>query len=148
MSGLNLKKGGFFTEELRKEGRRVGFNIVTLSGKETILAHKYFDTPYKVSIYSVSIENLEAIAVKEIEESIKSDCLIVIDEIGKMEIFSTKFRKAVIDAIESKNNLLATIMLKPDPFCNEIKRRTDVRLFLLKRHNYNTLKEQLIALLQ
>ena len=39
---------GFFTREIKEEGRRVGFSINTLDGREGILAHKSIDSKYRV----------------------------------------------------------------------------------------------------
>ena len=148
-SSVNIEKVGFYTEEIREKGKRVGFKILTFSGKEGILAHINFNTPYKVSKYFVSIENLESIAVAEIEKGLLfENCLIIIDEIGKMELFSEKFKKIVISAFESPNKVLATIMLKSDPFCDNIKKRKDTEIFILERKNYNEIKEKLKTMLE
>jgi nucleoside-triphosphatase len=84
---LKIPAKGFFTEEIRKEGERIGFKIVTLSKKEGILAEKGFKSLYRVSKYGVILKDLEEIGVREIEEGLKGDFLIVVDEIGKMELF-------------------------------------------------------------
>lgn len=143
---INIEKCGFFTEEIKEKGKRVGFKIITLKGKEGILAHKDLNSPYKVSRYSVSLHDLEEIGVKEIEESIGKKCIIIIDEIGKMELFSKRFKKAVISALESENKVLGTIMLKPDPFCDEIKNRNDTKTFILTKENYQEIKKKIIGL--
>jgi len=39
---------GFFTEEIRIMGRRMGFRVVTLDGEEGILAHVDCNSNYKV----------------------------------------------------------------------------------------------------
>lgn len=146
VNNIKLRKVGFYTEEIREKNVRVGFKIVTLSGKETILSHKdLIISPYKVSKYFVSIENLENFAVKEIEKGIiLENCLIVIDEIGKMELISEKFKKVVISALESQNKVLATIMYKSDPFCDKIKKRKDTQLFVLEKENFMTIKEKIL----
>ncbi len=145
LNNLDIEKIGFYTEEIREKNERIGFKIITLSGKQEILAHKDYITPYKVSKYYVSIENLEKIAVKEIEKGIsKENCLIVIDEIGKMELFSEKFKKILLFAFESPNKVLATIMYKPHPFCDSLKQRKDVEVFTLEKINFSLIKEILI----
>ncbi|HOM27415.1 MAG TPA: NTPase [bacterium] len=143
---VNVKKFGFYTEEIKEKGRRIGFKIFTLSGKEGILAHISFNTPYKVSKYYVSVENLENIAVCEIERGLlERNCLIVIDEIGKMELFSEKFKKVILSAFESQNKILATIMLKPHPFCDIIKMRKDTKVYILDKINLNKIKEEILS---
>ncbi len=145
---IPINKKGFFTEQIKEKGKRAGFKIITFSGKEGIFAHRDFVSPSRVSKYSLSISVLEDIGVKEIEEGLKQSCLIVIDEIGKMELFSEKFRKIVIAAFESKNRVLGTILLSSHPFCDEIKERRDTQIFVLEKRNYQQLKQDLVCLLQ
>jgi nucleoside-triphosphatase len=139
---LNIPAKGFFTEEIRKEGERIGFKIVTLSKKEGILAEKGFKSPFKVSKYGVILKDLEEIGVKEIEEGLKGDFLIVVDEIGKMELFSNKFKEVILKALDSKNKILGTIMLKENPFCDKIKQRKDTKIFYLTREIERKLKKK------
>jgi len=145
---LKIKARGFFTEEIRKNGERVGFKIVTLSGKTGILAEKGFRSPYKVSKYGVILKDLEEIGLKEIEEGLKEGCLLITDEIGKMELFSPKFRKIISEALDAKNKVLGTIMLKPNPFADRIKRRSDTKIFYLNRKNRTEIKQEIMRFLQ
>jgi len=141
---LKIPAKGFFTEEIRKEGERVGFKIVTLSKKEGILAEKGFKSPYRVSKYGVILKDLEEIGIKEIEEGLKGDFLIVVDEIGKMELFSNKFREVILKALDSKNKILGTIMLKENQFCDKIKQRKDTKVFYLTRENREEVKKEIL----
>jgi len=145
---LKIPTKGFFTEEIRRDGERIGFKILTLSGKEGILAEKGFKSPYKVSKYGVLLKDLEEIGVKEIEEGLKGDFLIVVDEIGKMELFSNKFRDAILKALDSENKVLGTIMLQENPFCDKIKQRKDTRVFYLTRENKEKVKKEILCLFQ
>jgi nucleoside-triphosphatase len=145
---LKVPAKGFFTEEIRKNGERIGFKIVTLSGKTGILAEKGFESSFRVSKYGINLKDLEEIGVKEIEEGLKEDCLIVVDELGKMELFSKKFQEIISKALDSKNKILGTIMLKPNPFCDEIKRRLDTKIFYLTRENFQEVKKEIINILK
>ena len=145
---LQIPAKGFFTEEIRKGRERVGFKILTLNGKEGILAEKGFKSPYKVSKYGVLLKDLEEIGVKEIEEGLRGNFLIVVDEIGKMELFSNKFREAILKTLDSKNKVLGTIMLKENPFCNKIKQRRDTKVFYLTRENKEKVKKEILCLFQ
>ncbi len=147
ISEINIEKKGFYTEEIREKGQRTGFRIITLSGKQAILAHKDFESTYRVSKYGVSISNLENIGVKEIEEALKGNFLIVIDEIGKMELFSERFKKAVMSALDSQNIVLGSILFSSHPFCDLIKNRKDTKLFVLTRENFHLIKNQILQLL-
>jgi len=141
---------GFYTQEIRdKNGKRIGFEIISLNSKKGTLAHINFKSKFRVGKYKVNLEGLEKIGVEAILEGLKSkENLIVIDEIGKMELFSEKFKEAVLKVLDSKNKVLATIKLTPDPFCDMIKKREDVVIFNLDQLHFEKIKKKLINLLK
>ncbi len=117
---------GFTTDEIRDGGQRAGFAIVTLSGRRGTLAHVDHRSPHRVGRYGVNLADLEEIGCAEIEAALDAGApLLVIDEIGKMELFSDRFRAAVIAAFESPVPLLATIMARDDAFTRDLKRKAD-----------------------
>jgi nucleoside-triphosphatase len=61
----------------------------------------------------------------------------VVDEIGKMELFSEKFRTVLYQALEAPQKMLATIMETNNEFADGIKKRKDVRVMLLNRDNFD-----------
>ncbi len=140
---LNSKIFGFYTEEIREKEKRVGFKIKTLDKKEGILAHIKIKSKYQVGKYRVNLKDLEEIGVKALEKAIKEKKIVLIDEIGKMELFSEKFKKAVLKALNSENKVLGTIMLKRNPFCDKIKERKDTKIFYLKKENFKKIKKEI-----
>jgi nucleoside-triphosphatase len=144
---LRIPARGFFTEEIREGGERIGFKIMTLNDKEGILAKKEFKSPYKVSKYGVNLKDLEEIGVEEIEEGLKENSLIVVDEIGKMELFSQKFKEIISKALNSKNKVLGTIMLKSNSFCQKIKIRRDTKIFYLEKKEKGKIKKEIKELI-
>ena len=132
-----VRAGGFYTEEIRSGGVRQGFRIITLDGHEAILAH--IDTPgrHRVGKYGVDIQNLDEVGVAALNRAIGESDLIVIDEIGKMELFSTRFREAVLQAIDSGKRVLGTIMLNPHPFADQVKRHPNVEVLQVSRANHD-----------
>jgi nucleoside-triphosphatase len=74
--------------------------------------------------------------------------LVVIDEIGKMELLSPRFREAVLTALESGVPLLGTIMLAPHPFADAVKARPDVTLLHLSPDNRQEVRGQLRELVR
>ena len=141
---------GFYTQEIRnKNGKRVGFEMISLNGRKGILAHINFESKYRVGKYKVNLETLEKIGVESVLKGLESkENLIVIDEIGKMELFSDKFKKAVLKALDSDNKVLATIKLTKDPYCDKIKERKDTKMFELKRANFRSLKQKIKKLIK
>ena len=58
---------GFYTEEERMDGKRVGFLMKTVDGKKGYLAHQDIRSELHIRRYGVSLENIETIAVPSIE---------------------------------------------------------------------------------
>jgi nucleoside-triphosphatase len=143
IAGSEISAGGFYTEEIRIGGIRQGFRIVTIDGRDATLAHVDSPSRYRVSKYGVDIANLDNIGVAAIERAIRESDLIVIDEIGKMELFSPRFQDAVLKAVDSDKKVLGTIMLNPHPFADAIKHRPDVKVFELTRINHQQVLEEI-----
>lgn len=71
--------------------------------------------------------------------------LVVIDEIGKMELFSSRFRALVHEMLAADQMLLATIALHGDGFIREVKQRPDVHLLEVTPNNRERLVAELLA---
>ena len=136
VGGIQSKAGGFYTGEIRSRGIRQGFRLVTLDGQSAILAHIGIHSPYRVSKYGVDIDSLDRVGVSALHQAAKECALIVIDEIGKMELFSDNFRKTVLEIIGSGRRVLGTIMLNPNPWADEIKSQSRVKLITVTRDNH------------
>ncbi len=132
---IGARAGGFYTQEIREKGERIGFNIVTLSGRSRMMASKGFRSPHRVGSYGVDVEAVDTLAAESIDKAIEKDDIIVIDEIGKMELFSDGFRHAVLRALNSPKPVIGVIMQKPDAFADMIKARADVRLIEVTHKN-------------
>jgi nucleoside-triphosphatase len=135
VAGMKGKAGGFYTEEMRSGGIRRGFRLVTLDGQEIVLAHVGIHSRYRVSKYGVDVEALDRVGVPAIRKAAEERDLVVIDEIGKMELFSPGFREVVLQVIDSGKMVLGTIMLNPNPWADAIKRRPQVNLLTVSRDN-------------
>ena len=137
------KAGGFYTEEIRSEGVRQGFRLVTLDGQSAILAHVNIHSPHQVSKYGVNIDNLDRVGVSALLKAAQQCDLVVVDEIGKMELFSANFREAILQIINSGKRALGTIMLSPNPWADAIKLKPQVNLITVTRANHHEVLEEL-----
>ena len=135
VNNLPQRAGGFYTEEIRDRGRRSGFKIVTLDGDEVVFAHVELKTPEHLGKYRLDLSALEAVGVKAIREAVQAVRLIVIDEIGPMEIRSPIFRDAVNETLDSELPVLATIFARSLPFTDAIKSRPDVTVIEVRPDN-------------
>jgi nucleoside-triphosphatase len=134
---------GFFTREIKERGRRVGFAIITLDGKEGILGHEESKSPRRVGKYGVNIDELDRIAVPAMTPSV-ADQIVIIDEIGKMECFSPLFRETLIQTLDSANPVIGSIAQKGTPFIEKIKERKDVRLVTVSEKSRDSLSDELL----
>lgn len=141
----DLRCAGFYTEEKRHGGQRTGFRIMTLDGREGTLASIDRGKAPTVGRYTVSIEEFERLALPVIDPEITPADLYVIDEIGKMELLSRRFRDKLVDLLAQPVNLLATIARKGRGFIEQIKGRNDIELIEVTRENRNRLPDQIAA---
>ena len=130
---------GFYTEEIRIAGQRQGFAITTLNGEKGVLAHIDVESPYRVGHYGVLINDFEKIAVEPLAQNLTTAKLFILDEIGKMELYSKRFTALVLQLLDSPMPLLATVMIHNNPFVNRIKQRRDVAIFTVSLQNRNEL---------
>lgn len=148
ISKLNVPAGGFYTSEIRDEnGKRIGFKIISLDGNEGVMASVDFISKNKVSRYGVDVETIDRIGVNAIEDSVKSNKVIVIDEIGKMELFSKRFQDITIQVLDSPLIVIGTITAKDTTFTKKIKERQDVKIITLTRQNFNEIETYIKRLL-
>jgi len=145
---LGIPAGGFYTAEIREGRARKGFKLITLDGQEAVMAHVDLPGPPRVSKYGVDVRAIDRVAVPAIQRAVEAGGLVVIDEIGPMELYSEAFKGAVLRAVESGRPVLATIMLRPNRWADKLKRRPGVRLIEVTRANRDTLPEQLVAMLR
>jgi nucleoside-triphosphatase len=139
--------GGFYTEEIRERDRRVGFKLVTTNGRSGTLAHVRLQDAPHVGKYGVNLGDLQAIGVTAIRQAIATKEVVVIDEIGKMEMFSESFRDAVLEALNSDRDVVGTIMLRPHPWADAIKENPQVTVIEVYGANREALADQVLKLL-
>jgi nucleoside-triphosphatase len=133
---------GFYTKEIREKGIRQGFTLLSLTGKSEILSHVNIKSPYHVGKYGVDVKRfevfLDSIFFLDPEKN-----LIVIDEIGKMECFSNKFRALIKTLLDSSKLLIGTIPIKGSGFIEELKNRDDISFLEIKKENRDLLLHSL-----
>ncbi len=139
---------GFTTEEIRSHGARTGFRLTSLDHKRTgILAHVKITGPQRVGKYGVDLEGFEQFigALPLVDPSSQ---LVIIDEIGKMECLSAKFRDLVTSLLDADAPVIATIALKGGGFIDEVKRRPGILLYGLTERNRDALLPDISGLIR
>ena len=125
---VDVDVGGFYTAEILDEGHRVGFSIVGLHGDTGVLAHVDHEGPFRVGKYGVNAEDLERVGVRSIRDALTRSELLVMDEIGRMELCSSAFQKAVGDALDSPKLVFGTLQDRSNVFLDSIRARPDVEV--------------------
>jgi nucleoside-triphosphatase len=105
-----FKVGGMVTREIRKGGVRVGFEVSDLAtGEVGVLARVGEGSGPRVGKYRVNLSDLEAVGVEAVNRALRKADVIFVDEVGPMELYSGKFRQAVLEASRSGKPLVATV---------------------------------------
>jgi nucleoside-triphosphatase len=130
---------GFLTREIREGGRRVGFEIETFAGERGLLAHADRKGQPRVGRYGVDLEELERLAVPALDPS----GVVLIDELGKMELASERFTEAVRELFDGTAPIVATVHTARHPVTDELKRRRGVETMRLTANNRDALPEEI-----
>lgn len=90
--------------------------------------------------YGVDVEAVDSLVTPEIRRGLSaaesgSRVVIVMDEIGKMELLSGLFRQAALAAFDSPARCLATILARPHPYADPLRSRPDVEVVTVTRQN-------------
>jgi nucleoside-triphosphatase len=137
---------GFYTREVREQGERAGFEIVTLDGQVGMLSHVAFPGPERVGKYGVSLENLHRVALPALDPAPGLD-LVVVDEIGKMECLSPRFVEAMERLWAAPVALLLTVAEKGGGYIQKVKEKTDMTLSTVTPANREELPGKILQLL-
>ena len=138
----DLGPAGFYTAEIREGRVRQGFELVGLEGRRGLLSHVGIKSIYRVGRYGVALGDFEnfldslALTGPKIQ-------VVIIDEIGKMECLSPKFKAIVRDILDSERPVIASVALQGVGFIAEVKNRGDVKLLEMTAGNRDALPEEI-----
>ncbi|MEM3042488.1 MAG: NTPase [Thermoplasmata archaeon] len=142
--------GGMITKPIMEKNRRTGFTVMNwLTKEEAVLAHINIQSKVMVGKYGVDLDALERIGVKAIDDAAEKADVIIVDEVGKMEVESDKFVAAVKNALETSKPFILTLHKKSrNPLLQDIRRRDDIRILEVTPINRNLLPYKIIKLLK
>ena len=136
---------GFLTEEAFEHEQRVGFWLSSLDGRQVLLAHRTMRTGHRVGPYALNVQVLDETAVQIVRRGVQQAFVLFIDELGKMELCSEAFQRAVQEAFDHGPSIVATAGLQRIPLLDALKRRKDVELIPLTSANRMAVEEELVA---
>jgi nucleoside-triphosphatase len=92
----------------------------------------------------VDVTALERVGVAALERAAKQGRVVIIDEIGKMELFSETFKRAVLAAIDGQTPVVATVTARPHPWVDALKARSNVTLWWVQVDNRDKMALQVL----
>jgi nucleoside-triphosphatase len=141
---------GFLTPEVKKSGNRIGFDIQDIFSKERRRFARIgkYNTPNKLGNYGIFLEGLDKIISNFKTIPLHKVDLFIVDEIGKMELFSKKFQDFITRIFTSDLSIIATIGLRvKHPIKDHLLNLPDVKLFNLDRLNFQKTYQKIIRML-
>ncbi len=143
-SGINAC--GIRTAEILVHGKRQGFSIEDIStGRKGILSHVRCTGP-KHGKYHVNLTDLDGIGTKAIRNAL--DCeLVVIDEVGPMELRSENFIRAVEDVLASDRPVLAVLhRSSTHPLAQRV--REEFEVIVVDENNRDEMPERITGMFE
>ena len=133
--------GGILTRDKRLKGKRIGFEIMDIaSGTQGQLADIWGNGP-RVGQYRVNLHDLDNTGAYALEIALACD-LIVVDEVGPMELQSPKFIHDVEKVVASEKPVLAVVKLGYDhPLAQNIRRT--FKIITVTRENRDSLPAEI-----
>jgi nucleoside-triphosphatase len=138
---------GTLTIEIREAGQRRGFGGVTTDGGEFLLAHRDTGGDLRVGPYGVDLRGLETVGLPALEPR-EDTKLIVLDEIGKMELLSSKFRDRVEALLDGPIPLLATVASTGVGYVRRVRNDPRVTLLKMRRHQSDSMVGDILRTLK
>ena len=138
--------GGFYTEEILGPGGRKGFRLITLEDRRRsyVIAHMEVKSRSKVGRYGVRVDVIDQVGALVIRSAVDTHPIVIIDEIGKMELFSSPFQSAVLKAISSPKIVIATAMQEEHPWVAAVKALPNVTVWEVNKVNRGKMPEEVL----
>gem|GEM_PF-342498 len=134
---------GFFTQEIREDGVRKGFEVVTFDGRRQLLSHVNIPGPHRVGRYGVDLAGFEKL-LETLGLRHSPSRVVILDEIGKMECLSPRFIQEVEVLLDSSKMVIATVGLKGGGFPATVRSRPDCQVVTVTLSNRSTLSNTLL----
>lgn len=131
---------GFTTGEIRVSGRRMGFEVQPIGGTAGVLAHVDLPGPPRVGRYGVDLATFERVSLPSLREP---GPVVVIDELGKMELASARFVEAVHDLLAGSRPVLASVHAARHAVSDRIKQQSDIEVIRVTVTNRDVLVDEI-----
>lgn len=149
LKAMGLNVGGMISQEARRGATRIGFRLIDLeTGREGWLAHVHQKTGPSVGKYRVNLRDLQTIGVNAILSAIHNADVVIIDEIGPMELYSSDFKDAVTRAMQSTKTVIGILHYRArDPLISTIKAAPKTHIVEVTSANRQRLHETIVHMI-
>jgi nucleoside-triphosphatase len=136
------------TREIREDGKRVGFQVEDIRSHEVGVLAQLNGKSLGAAVgrYAVNLIDLDRVGVIAIKRAVNDADVVVVDEIGPMELKSQEFILAVESALASKKSFLSTIHKRASHhLLNAIRLNSNYRIIEISSTNRDRLALEIVA---
>lgn len=147
--GRGAAVDGFYSREVRRGGEREGFELIDfLTGRRAVLASVKGEG-IRFGRYRVNVSALDSFVPEIISRALESEQVIVlIDEVGPMELFSPAFARSVERVLGSRNRAIITVHRSmAHPLMKRIVERPDALLIEVTEQNRDGVPAEVVEAL-
>lgn len=145
LSLAKVRCGGFFSAAVSKQFY-TNFRLVSVQGPHRSVSSqellRRFDIP---GVIGFNLEDLENFGVPAVLHALETCDVVVIDQLGTLEVSSEKFRRVVDRVLNSDKVCLATVTSSNVPYIEAIRKRPDVSIYEINRSNRMLLPERIAS---
>ena len=146
LSERGYRVGGVFCPEMREDGARVGFRIVDVgSGRSGVLSRVGSGSGPRIGRYVVNIRDLDEVGVKALGAAVKDADVVLVDEVGPMEMQSRPFQEAVLRALDSPKPVIGVLHWQMrHPVVSTIEARSNTEILEVITQNRDRLPSEIV----
>ncbi len=141
--------GGMINAPVTDGRRKTGFTVKNVfTGESAVFANQEIESKVMVGKIGVDLEIFEEVGIAAIRQACEECDVVVIDEIGRIEVESQLFVDTVKWALELNKPMILTLHKKSrNPLLQDIRRRDDVRILEVTPTNRNLLPYKIVRLM-
>ncbi|AGI47683.1 putative nucleotide kinase [Thermoplasmatales archaeon BRNA1] len=143
--------GGMIDEKINDgTGRhKIGIQVRNiLTDESVVFANPETESKIMVGNLGVDLALFESVSIEAIKTACEQCDIVVIDEVGKVEVESQAFVDAVKEALDVDKPMIITLHKKSrNPLLQDIRRRDDVRILEVTPTNRKLLPYKIVRLM-
>ena len=145
----DLSIGGMIDEKITDGRHEVGIKVCNfLTKEEVVFAKPDIESKITDGNLGVDLSLFESVAIDAIKNACETCDIIVIDEVGRVEVESQAFVDAVKEALDVDKPMIITLHKKSrNPLLQDIRRRDDVRILEVTPINRNILPAKIVNIM-